>query len=113
MIGDNHEAGRPFVGAADLKSIQDTPQKCSPTGFMQTYQQESMMGTGLKTTNVEEIQVLCDQETPGLLSGLPDDGIITTRQSLLRNGVNVVSQCRQAGDQGGRQILIEFDLHAT
>jgi len=113
VVGDNHETSWPFVGVANLKGIQDTPPQRCPTGFVQTNQHESMMGSGLETADVGEIQVLRDEETPVLLSGLPHDNIIVATQSLLGNCVNVVTQLQQAVDQRGRQILVELDLHAT
>jgi len=71
------------------------------------------MGTGFKLPDVGEIQVLRDQKPVFPLCCPPYFRVRTAVQVLHLYGVDVMAKRRQQIDQGGQQVLIQLDLHAT
>jgi len=69
------------------------------------------MRTGLELPDVGEIEVLGDQEPSRGLGCLPDLSVVPSFEILVPDGIDVMLQITEMASEGGRDVLVEFDLH--
>ncbi len=63
------------------------------------------------TTDVGEIEVLCDKEPLRLLCCVPHGLIVQASQPFLRHGVHIVPDVAEDAGQARGKIFIQLDVH--
>ncbi len=71
------------------------------------------MRSGREFSHVREVEILSDEEALVRLRGGPDDIVWLPDESLISDGVDVVTDGAEARHGGRGDVLVEFDLHAT
>ena len=102
---------RHSVDGLGRKEHRYSRQERLPTWTIQSDQQQTGVRAWRVPTKVGEVQVLRDQESLCGLGDLPHVRVVTSRQSLGANRVDVVAQCAQLGNKALREVLVEFDVH--
>ena len=69
------------------------------------------MGSRHNPTHVGEVEILRDQETARLLSGLPHRVVVMSGKTFEDDRVDVVAEIREGLDESAGQVLVELDLH--
>jgi hypothetical protein len=72
----------------------------APAWLSEAHYQQPVMGSRLITSDIGEIEVLCDEKTGSVLRGAPYHRILLSSQALTGNGIDVVSRCREYSNQG-------------
>ena len=111
VVGRDDEASAPLVHGFGCEEHRHAGEERVATRLGESNQQQASMRTGRVLTDVREVEILCDEEAAGGLRGLPYVGVVATGQSLLTNGVDVVAEGLQFGDETLGQVLVELDVH--
>ena len=69
------------------------------------------MAPGCITTDVGEIEVLCDKKPLRLLRGVPHGLIVEAGQPFLGHGVHIMPEVAKEAGQAKGKIFIQFDVH--
>lgn len=70
-----------------------------------------MVRAGSESPDVGEVEILGDQESPLGLGCLPDLPVVPSLETLVPDGIDVVSQITEMASAGGGEVLVGLDLH--
>ncbi len=70
-----------------------------------------MVRAGRESPDIGEVEILRDQEPPLGLGCLPDLPVVPSLETLIPDGVDVVSQITEMASEGGGEVLVDLDLH--
>lgn len=77
-----------------------------------TKQQDALVSSGRILPDVAEFLIRRDEESRFLLNDRPDFFIEFTRESLVKNGGNLVTGLHDRALEKLRQLFVDFDVHA-
>jgi hypothetical protein len=80
----------PLVDLFDGEEHGDTSQQRVASRLRQPDEQEAGVGPWRVASRVAEVEILSDEKAAGTLRCLPDVRIVSSRQTLLMDGIDVV-----------------------
>ena len=110
-ICHNDKTATPSLNIVHSKYCLDSVCESASAWITQAQNHQSVMAPGCITTDIGEIEVLCDKKPLRLLSGVPHGLIVQASQSFLGHGVRIVSEVAEDADQVNGEIFIQFDVH--
>ncbi len=84
----------------------DSLDKSAPARISQTHDHQPTMAAWRIPADIGKVEILCDEETLSLLSGIPDGLIVSARQPFLGHCIDSVRQICEARLQPSRDIFI-------
>jgi hypothetical protein len=110
-ISHHDKAASPSFDDFGLENRLDSLDKSPAAWISQPHDHEPLMMSRRVPTDIRKVEILCDQEPPGFLRGVPDNQIIPAGQSFLGHCIHVMSQLREDEMQSKREVFIQLDFH--